>query len=64
MKMKSGPTHAANVTLHANIVEIVVRSVHLSGVLLSSVPLIEDLLLSESSIVVKANLGVHAVHCS
>ena len=56
-----GPVdHAADVSVQGDVVEVVVGGLHLPGVFLAPVPLVEDALLPEVGVVVELQLGVEA----
>ena len=52
--------HAPNVTIQGDVVEVEVGGLHLPLVLLGPVPLVEDSLLSELSVVIELQLGIQA----
>ncbi len=59
--MKGGITHAAYVTVHANIVQVVFGGLNLSGISFGIIAHIKDLFLSEGGVIIEVDLGIHAI---
>jgi hypothetical protein len=54
-------THAANVAIHANVVEVELAGFDLAWVFLGNVTEIKDFLLTERSVVIKVDLGINGI---